>query len=161
MALRLEDIELIQQLKHRYFRALDRADWELMRMVLAPDATTAYVGDTYRHELQGAENIIAFLSQTMNPNGVACHIGHHPEITVTSETEAEGAWYLTDMYIDRRAGTILNGSAIYRDRYRKIDGEWRIQHTGYTRMYEQVEPLPAQFNLTAHCLGAVKPPDAA
>jgi hypothetical protein len=158
MAMRLEDIELIQQLKHRYFRALDRADWDLMRTVLAEDATTAYIGDTYRHELQGCENIIAFLSQTMNPNGVACHIGHHPEILVLSDTEAEGKWYLTDMYIDFRDDTILRGSAIYSDRYRKINGAWRVQHTGYTRIYEQVEPLPEHFNLTTHYLAGAQPP---
>ena len=160
MALRLEDIELIQQLKHRYFRSLDRADWDLMRGVLAPDATTAYIGTTYRHELQGAENIIAFLAGSMNADAVACHIGHHPEINVLNDTEAEGHWYLTDLYIDFPDNTILHGSAIYSDKYRKIDGAWRIQHTGYTRLYEQVEPLGKTFNLTAHYLANVKPPPA-
>lgn len=160
MALKLEDIELIQQLKHRYFRSLDRADWETMRGVLAEDATTAYIGTTYRHELRGAENIIAFLAGSMNANAVACHIGHHPEITVSSDTEAEGFWYLTDLYIDFRDNTILKGSAIYRDRYRKIGGAWKIQHTGYTRLYEQVEPLEGKPNLTAHYLAGVTPPAA-
>ena len=160
MALRLEDIELIQQLKYRYFRSLDRADWDTMHTVLAPDATTAYIGADYRHELSGAEAIIAFLADGMNGKAVACHIGHHPEIDVLSDTEAEGRWYLTDMYINFDDGTILHGSAIYRDRYRKIDGGWRIQHTGYTRIYEQVEPLPKHLNLTAHCLAGVKRPAA-
>ena len=161
MALPLEDIELIQQLKARYFRSLDRADWETMRAsVLAPDATTAYIGADYRHEYQGAEAIIAFLSQKMNANGVACHIGHHPEITVTGAHQAQGRWYLTDTYIDFIDKTILTGNGIYEDRYRKIGGEWRIQHTGYTRMYEQVEPIPPHFNLTAHQLGQVRPPES-
>lgn len=160
MALRLEDIELIQQLKYRYFRSLDRADWETMRTALAPDATTAYIGADYRHELSGADAIIAFLADGMNEKAVACHIGHHPEIDVLSDTEAEGRWYLTDMYINFDDGTVLHGSAIYRDHYRKIEGNWRIQHTGYTRIYEQVEPLPKHLNLTAHCLVGVKRPAA-
>jgi len=158
MSLRLDDIELIQQLKHRYFRALDRADWALMRTVLAPDATTAYIGTTYRHEFAGADAIIAFLATRMNEHSVAQHIGHHPEITVTGDTTAEGTWYLTDMFIDFADSTILHGSAIYSDRYAKIDGNWRIQHTGYTRLYEQVEPLPEHLNLTAHHLAKVKAP---
>ena len=158
MALRLEDIELIQQLKHRYFRSLDRADWDTMRTVLAEDATTAYIGTTYRHEIEGCEKIIEFLAGSMNANAVACHIGHHPEIDVLSDTDADGKWYLTDMYIDFEDNTILHGSAIYQDRYRKIGGAWRIQHTGYTRIYEQVEPLHKKPNLTAHHLAGVKPP---
>lgn len=158
--LRLEDIELIQQLKHRYFRSVDMADWATMRGVLAEDATTAYIGTTYRHEIEGAEKIIEFLSGSMNANAVACHTGHHPEITVLSDTDAEGIWYLTDLYMDFRDNTILTGSGIYRDKYKKIGGEWRIQHTGYTRIYEQVEPLDKKPNLTAHYLANVKPPTA-
>jgi hypothetical protein len=152
MSLRLEEIERIKQLKHRYFRFLDTADLVGLRSVLADSATTAYIGNTYSVELQGAVRIVDYLASMFHSEAVGCHTGHHPEITVHNDTEAEGIWYLTDLYIDLRAGTILDGSGIYRDRYTKVDGEWKIQHTGYMRIYERVEPYERRPNLTSHYL---------
>jgi hypothetical protein len=41
--------------------------------------------------------------------------------------------------INLEQGWTLNGSAFYEDVYvRGADGRWRIQHTGYTRTYEEV-----------------------
>jgi hypothetical protein len=103
-------------------------------------------------ELHGADRIVEYLGSMFHNEAVGCHHSHHPEITALSDMEAEGIWYLTDLYIDLRAGTTLDGSGIYRDRYAKINGEWKIQHTGYTRIYERVEPLERKPNLTAHYL---------
>ena len=154
MALRLEDIELIQQLKHRYFRFLDTGNTEGLRGLFTPDATTAYVGSDYRIECKGPDEIAKFL--TFPPETVGCHTGHQPEIDVQSDDYAEGMWVLTDMFIDFRKNTILHGAGVYRDRYRKIDGQWKIAHTGYTRLYEREEPLTKKPNLTAHLLAAKK-----
>jgi hypothetical protein len=32
------------------------------------------------------------------------------------------------------------GSALYSDRYCKVNGEWKIAYTGYKRLYEEVQP---------------------
>ena len=31
----------------------------------------------------------------------------------------------------------LHGTALYEDRYMKVDGSWKISHTGYDRIYEE------------------------
>ncbi|WP_353744751.1 nuclear transport factor 2 family protein, partial [Sphingomonas sp. 66-10] len=54
MALRLEDIELIKQLKHRYCRFLDTADAAGLTSVLAPEVVVDYVGATYHFHAEGS-----------------------------------------------------------------------------------------------------------
>ena len=65
------------------------------------------------------------------------HHGHHPEITFTSDTTAEGTWYLQDRVIVPAADLEIGGTAFYADRYRLTDDGWRIAHTGYTRVFEE------------------------
>jgi predicted GH43/DUF377 family glycosyl hydrolase len=69
------------------------------------------------------------------------HQGHHPEITLLSDSEASGIWYLHDIVINLVDNTKLEGNGFYDDRYRKIDGEWKISHTGYRRTFDIKQPL--------------------
>ena len=54
---------------------------------------------------------------------------------------AYGKWYLQDNLIfaegNPYCGTQIQGSAIYTDKYVKVDGEWLIEDTGYLRVYEE------------------------
>ena len=50
------------------------------------------------------------------------------------------------------------GSALYRDKYVKAQGQWRIAESVYERLYEEVEPFTQAPKLTAHYLARVKPP---
>ena len=34
----------------------------------------------------------------------------------------------------------IRGAAFYHDQYVKVDGAWKIKHTGYTRTFEQMQP---------------------
>ena len=43
----LHDIEMIKQLKHRYFRAIDMADHGLLDSVFTDDIKVDYRGGTY------------------------------------------------------------------------------------------------------------------
>jgi hypothetical protein len=47
-------------------------------------------------------------------------------------------------------GLMVRGAAYYTDDYVKVAGEWRIKHTGYARVYEELVPRPADVTLTAH-----------
>ena len=55
-------------------------------------------------------------------------------------THARGTWALEDTVIHTQHDFTLRGAAFYRDEYVKSDGEWRIQHTGYERIYEEMQP---------------------
>ena len=54
---KLIDIEEIKNLKHRYFRAIDMADFDLLDNVFSPDISIDYRGGTYRWESEGKETI--------------------------------------------------------------------------------------------------------
>jgi hypothetical protein len=42
--------------------------------------------------------------------------------------------------IDTKWEITIRGAAFYTDDYVKEDGVWRIQHTGYKRTYEEIQP---------------------
>jgi len=151
----LSDFEDIRTLKHRYYRAIDTADLALLDTLFTDDLTVDYRGGGYRVTLTGRENMVNFLANSFTSDFAGSHQGHMPEITLTGDDEAEGIWYLEDVavFTDRRIHT--TGSAIYRDRYRREDGRWKISHTEYDRIIELVRPLAPDEQITAHHLGKV------
>ena len=159
MSLRLEDIELIRQLKYRYWRFLDTGNVEEMRALFTEDVSVDYEGGTYRWQIVGREKMLEAVAASFNANSMACHTGHHPEIEVLSETTARGTWYLTDIFINLLNLQRTTGSALYHDEYVKVDGQWKISTTHYIRLYEQIDTLPEKPNLTAHYLARVPAPD--
>lgn len=143
----LVEIHRIEQLKHRYLRALDDKDWEGFAAVFTDDATAHY-GDRLRFE--GPAQIVDYMRDNLGPDMVTMHQVHQPEITVTGDM-AEGLWSLQDKVIMVEHRLILEGCSAYRDTYRLVNGEWRIAHTGYRRRYEYLfsfDDLPG-FRLTA------------
>lgn len=135
----LEAIELIKQLKARYFRSIDTADLATLQSVFAPDGEAYFKGAQYEFSLKGWAELEAFYANAFTPQRFGMHHGHHPEISVEG-SEATGIWYLQDIFFDLESNTRLMGSALYTDRYIKIDGEWKIQHTAYKRLYEELQP---------------------
>ncbi|MBS0366879.1 MAG: nuclear transport factor 2 family protein [Proteobacteria bacterium] len=160
MTLRLEDIELIRRLKYRYWRCLDTGDIAGLRDVFTDDITVDYIGGSYRWQIAGREQVLQSIAGSFNANSVACHTGHHPEIDVQTETTASGIWYLTDVFINLAEKLRTTGSALYRDKYLKAGGQWRIAESVYERLYEEVEPYTGAAKLTAHWLARVPPPGA-
>jgi hypothetical protein len=71
---------------------------------------------------------------------------------VLDDTTAEGTWTLTDVFINLAEKVRTTGAAIYRDKYLKIGGKWRIAVTTYERLYEEVEKFTTPPNLSAHYL---------
>ncbi len=136
----LADIEAIKQLKHAYFRLLDSKQFEELGQLFVEDATTSYESGKYTHHGRG--EVVSFLADSLGDRAIVHeHLGHHPEIVLTGATTAVGIWYLHDRVIVPGVDFELGGSAVYRDEYEKVDGAWRIRHTGYERMYEEQRKL--------------------
>jgi hypothetical protein len=132
----LEEIEAIKQLKYRYFRFLDTKRFTDLGALLTDDATTSYQSGEFC--FQGRDAIVAFLTQSLgNSDIVTMHNGHHPEIEITSPTTATGTWYLQDRVVVREQDFEVLGTLLYRDEYVKVDGHWKIGHTGYDRIFEE------------------------
>lgn len=148
----LSDAEDIKILKHRYFRAIDMADEALLQTLFTDDVKVEYRGGAYLVRINGKAQMIDFVLTSFNSDAAGMHHGHMPEITFINNDEAEGIWYLEDIFISLERKDFTIGSALYKDRYRRVDGAWKIAVSEYDRIMEVVEPLTATKNLTVHYL---------
>jgi 3-hydroxyisobutyrate dehydrogenase-like beta-hydroxyacid dehydrogenase len=132
---RLADREAIKELKARYFRFIDTKDWESFRSLFTDDCKH-YLPQESAVPFMTNEQYFPMLEQTLAP-GVTTHHGHMPEITFTSETEAEGIWAMFD-YVQLDASgnrTSIMGYGHYFETYRRCDdGKWRISSKRNTRL---------------------------
>ena len=134
----LHELESIKRLKYKYMRCIDEKLWDEMRSCFIEDATCSYSGGKY--SFSGRDEIMKFMVEAMaRKTFLSSHRVHHPEIDFTSNTTATGIWALEDSVIDEENEIALRGAAFYRDEYLKVDGEWKIKHTGYTRTFEEIE----------------------
>ena len=145
----LVEIEAIKRLKYRYVRLLDLKEFDEMEELFLEDATASYSDGTRSYE--GRDAIIGFLRDALSPRTmVTSHKVHQPEIDLTGPDTATGTWGLEDVVIITDHALEIRGAAFYSDRYTKVDGEWRISHTGYQRLYEEMGMRPESLKLTAN-----------
>jgi SnoaL-like domain len=149
----LIEMEQIKRLKYRYFRALDTNDSGLLGTLLTEGVTARFIGGSYDVAVEGRSQLLEFLAASASTDRVMNHNGHHPEIDVTGPGTAEGLWYLSDWTYSFAQKRVTRGSAVYRDRYVKESGAWKISHTGYERVFEIVEDHVPPMNFTANLLG--------
>ncbi len=125
---RLEDIEEIKQLKARYCDHCDNGyDPDGIASLMTEDAVwdggntfgVRRGRDEIRQHFQGAAARVA----------IARHQVMNPIIEVDGDT-ATGQWLLFQPCTDAGVGGAVWLAATYRDRYRRVDGRWLIEHTG-------------------------------
>ncbi|MGH7860320.1 MAG: nuclear transport factor 2 family protein [Candidatus Binatia bacterium] len=133
----IENVEAIKRLKYRYFRHLDRKEWDDLAACFAPQATVAYGSGRYRFE--GREATLGFLREALGEEkgSVTAHHGHHPEIELTGEDTARGTWALYNYMFNERERRGIRIAAYYDDEYVRIEGRWMIGHTGYTEIFHE------------------------
>ena len=148
----LEDLELIRQLKYAYCRCIDTAGFDELETLFCEDASVRYEGGSYLFECEGRDKILQALRYAFHSQAIALHHVNHPEIRLSSPTEATGTWYLKDWFCDLRNKIVTDGSSLYRDTYVKRDGKWLIQRSTYSRIFEIVTPFTDPPNITAHLL---------
>lgn len=150
---RLSDIEEIQRLKNAYFRCVDTANIAELRELLTEDYSCRCIGGDYEYVASGREEFLRMTEDSFNSKMVTQHHAHGPEIDVLSSDEAKGLWYFADQIYNFFTKQLLVGTGLYRDRYVKVDGRWRIQSASYERIYQVNELLPRAPNFVAHYLG--------
>lgn len=125
------EIEEIKKLKAKYFRLMDKKQWDEWADLFAEDVTAVYEGPHPDIHYNGKEEMVKITSETL-ANAVTVHHGHMPEIELTSETTANGIWAMFD-YVEM-PGITLKGYGHYEEEYIKIDGKWRIKNLRLTRL---------------------------
>ena len=143
----LLDLRECEQLKYRYCRLLDQKRFDELGELLLADCTVAYGGGAIT--LQGRASVTAYLHQAMGDTSMlTSHIVSHPEIQVDGDA-ATASWVLHDVVILQDAALAIRGASYYDDRYVRTDEGWRIAHTGYRRLYEEIAKRPEGAKTTA------------
>ncbi len=150
----LMDIEAIKQLKHAYIRCIDTANFEELETLFHPDVSVRFKGGIYEWKIDGRNEYLEALKGAFNREAVGHHNVHQPEIQILSETEATGVWYLADNMWILSFDFLTTGTALYWDRYLKVDGRWTIKETSYERLYELNRKLEENPVFSSHYLGA-------
>lgn len=136
---RLEDLEQIRSLKHRYFRAMTFHDYDMLKETLTQDVVTSYSDGLYVFD--DREKLLRFLIDSHDPESkiIAYWMAGMPEITLESETEATAIWAMYHYFYDAGSDFVDEMFVYYDDAYRKQeDGAWRISKTGYRRVLNQL-----------------------
>lgn len=129
----LVEIELIKQLKARYFRLLDTKDWAEFPGLFTGAAELDVSEDAGEAGLvSGREQIAAFVERAVD-GAQTVHHGHMPEITLHGPDSAQGVWAMFDC-VEFANGAGLRGFGHYRERYEREDGVWRIASLRLTRL---------------------------
>lgn len=141
-----DDRDAIARLKYRYLRTLDTKQWDAFEECFLPEATGDYNGLTFASR----DELVGYMRAQLGEGLITLHQAHHPEIEVDGDT-AIGHWYLQDKVIVEAFRFMLEGAALYEDRYVRTPDGWRIAHTGYRRTYEatmSLDDLPS-FKVSA------------
>ena len=156
---RLESIEEIKALKHRYFRAMTDGDYDLLRDVLTEDVVTSYSDGEYVFD--DREALLRFLveSHTADRKVIAYWMCAMPEIELQGPDEATGIWAFYHQFFMPEQHHVDEMFAYYDDRYRREDGVWRIAYTGYRRIVNQeIDRRDVAYKLKAPPWAVTAPP---
>ena len=125
---RLEALEAIKQLKYRYFFNCDQKRPAEVRKCFADGAVEIDFGRI--GAFTSADELVAVFEQlACSEHIVEMHHAQNPQITIESDTEASGLWGLYYYMIDTNQQITTQLGAYYEDRYRCIDGDWKIVAT--------------------------------
>lgn len=137
----LVDIELLKQLKARYFRTLDRQEWDAFADLFTDDALMNNTHDEV--VVRGRGQIRDYVSSAL-AGCRSVHHGHMPELSVDRAAgTATGIWAMFD-FLDFGPGsarTGIKGYGHYHEEYRREPDGWRISSLTLWRL--RVDPYPA------------------
>ena len=134
---RLEALDAIRQLKHRYLNACDLKEVEVIRDCFAEGEIDIDYGPV--GSFKDRDSFVAlYQSLACNARVIDLHHGANPEIELVAEDEAEARWALYYFNLDAETGATRQLGGVYQDRYRRIDGQWKIVETTF-RAHSLVE----------------------
>ena len=128
---RLEALEAIRQLKHRYLNACDLKQVEAILDCFAEGPILIDYGPigTF-HE---RDSFVALYQElACHTRVIDLHHGANPEIELRGADEAVGRWALFYFNLDGESGATRQLGGLYQDRYRCIEGQWKIVETRFS-----------------------------
>ena len=130
---RLEALEDIRQLKHRYFNACDMKEVEVIRQCFAPGKVHIDFGPL--GSFSDRDRFVALYQElACHERVIDLHHGSNPEIELLGDNEASARWALYYFNQDGETGATRQLGGQYHDRYRRIDGRWLMVETVFHRL---------------------------
>ena len=129
----LKDIDAIKRLKARYCHLVDSRSWDELATLWTDDATCDY---GFFGKYSGPDEIVTrfFRELVSSTSSFMAHMVHNPVIDVEGDS-ASGAWYLTAQTTIQPANQAVWVMGIYRDRFRRVEGEWKIESIQFEFKY--------------------------
>ena len=134
---RIEAYIAISKVKARYCRFLDTKDWESFRGLMTADFTLDVSDGTDMPLIQGPEEAIGMICRSIG-EAVTAHQVHSPEIELDGD-EAAVIWAMQDRLVYGPGKPSLTGFGHYFERYRRVDGEWKITSLRLKRLHLDIE----------------------
>lgn len=134
----LVHIKEIEFLKSRYCRAIDNKEWDRLPDMFVPDASFEGFG---RGIISPTSDFVTHIAKLLDGAVTVHHLQHH-EIRIVGSAEARGVWSMVDYNEWPGAGVLrhiptavgFRGYGFYEERYRRIEGLWRIEYMRLSRI---------------------------
>ncbi|MFD4261349.1 nuclear transport factor 2 family protein [Streptomyces sp. NPDC058534] len=147
---RLEAIEEIKTLKHRYLRACDAKDPEAFRACFVAEGAVLDYGERIGR-FEGIDALVAVFERVAlnridgRYTVFDMHHAMHGDIEITGTGSgtgmARGRWTLRFRQVDTVAGTERVSAIEYDDGYTAADGAWRIARCQVKTLWTMSRPL--------------------
>jgi SnoaL-like domain len=136
----LDDVTAIHQLVHRYSRAIDTKDWELLRSVFAPDGRVTFAFDQKRfpgeNELSWtADEFVEHIKKSHDGSN-AFHAMSNVSVDFDSDDTAQVTTYGRSIVAPfARIDGGFESIGFYTDEALRTDDGWRIRTRRYERRF--------------------------
>ncbi len=127
---RLEALEAIRELKHRYLACCDAKDPQGMRACFADGPVPIDYGAVGTFENADALQEI-YTQIACHPHMVEIHHGANPRIELSGPDAASGEWSMQYQLINTQEQTLTQLAGRYEDEYHRFDGVWKISATRF------------------------------
>ena len=126
---RLEALEAIRLLKHRYLNACDLKEVEAIRDCFAEGEILVDYGPL--GQFTDRDSFVnLYQEMACHEHVIDLHHGANPEITAEGD-QASGRWALYYFNIDGNTGATRQLGGFYQDAYRRVNDEWKIVETRF------------------------------
>lgn len=143
---RLEAIEAVRELKHRYLRACDTKDVTGFRACFDDGPVDLDYGPMGAFDRADTlTELFERFALRRDEHGyrvLDMHHALHASIDAPTPDEARGRWSLRFRQVDRDRWAETLAAIEYDDRYVRRDGEWRIQASRARQLWTMTRPLP-------------------